>query len=251
MHSLNKTTNPGTTLFIALCFFGICALSSCAKESTAVSPPAVEEPSSIKVGLQGHWELNGNANDKSEHARHGAIIGAISTRDRNGADQGAYQFNGTSDYIQFGNIQELSLGGFGKYTISAWVKPDSAGGCIISKWNGGVSAGWYLDVTGDGTCRSYRNVVPWVSKSLDPVSPDQWHHLLTKYDGEDLYIYVNGQLQAQDPFTSQPSDRQTAMLIGARHSQHKTSGFFQGVIDDVRIWSRDLSQEEIKWLADN
>jgi hypothetical protein len=78
---------------------------------------------------------------------------------------------------------------------------------------------------------------------------NKWYHLLTKYDGSQLYLYVNGELVAQDPFTSQPNDIKTDVLIGANLSHNQIASLFKGVIDDVRIYDRDLTNDEIKWLA--
>lgn len=223
---------------------------SCDKDDSSVSPTE-EEPTSLRVALSGHWDFIGNANDRSKYENHGSVKGAIPVKDRFGMANGAFEFNGKSDYIDLGNITFVSWGGRDAYTISAWVKPDSTGGAIVSKWNGGVLAGWYLDLTNEQMCRSYRNVTPWVTTSVDPVEPGKWHHILTKYDGEDLYIYVDGELQAQQPFSSQPEDFKTNVLIGARHSNYNPSGFFSGVIDEVRLYSRDLDMTEIQWLANH
>jgi hypothetical protein len=236
--------NLATFFFLSIAMI---AFIGCDKDDTAT--PTGEEPTSLRVGLVGHWDFLGNANDLSTKGYHGAVVGAIPAKDRKGKDNSAFQFNGETDYIQLGNITSLGFGGFTPYTIASWVKPDSAFGTIISKWNGGVKAGWYLRVKPDGITTSYRNVVPWTSNALEPIQPNKWYHLLTKYDGSQLYIYVNGELVAQDPFTSQPNDTQTNVLVGALYSQHQVASFFKGVIDEVRIYDRDLTNDEIKWLA--
>lgn len=226
----------------------ILAVAGCDKDDSSVDPKQ-EEPTSLRVGLVGHWDFLGNANDLSTEDNDGAVIGAIPAKDRNGKANSAYEFNGESDYVQLGNIKPLGFGGFSTYAIAAWVKPDSMGGIIASKWNGGISAGWYLRVKSNGICSSYRNVVPWATEAVEPIQPNKWHHVLTQYDGSKLYIYVNGELVAQEPFTSHPNDVTTNVLIGANHSHHVVSGFFKGVIDEVRIYNRDLTKEEIDWLA--
>ena len=245
--SVNVLTMMAMVIFFGLAFF----MSSCTKDESFGETENREEPTSLKVGLVGHWDFRGNANDLSESGFHGAVTGATPTRDRHGRDNGAFSFNGISDHINLGNIEELSFGGFQPYTITSWVRPDTAGGNVISKWNGGVSAGWYLNVKSDMHISSYRNVVPWTAKSVDKVSDNEWVHLATKYDGSTLYVYINGVLQASQPFTSQPYDTRTDVLIGALHSRHKVAGFFQGDIDEVRLYNRDLTDDEIKILASN
>lgn len=224
------------------------AFTSCDKDDNSVDPKQ-EEPTSLRVGLVGHWDFLGNANDLSTKGNNGAVVGAIPTKDRHGNVNSAYQFNGESDYIQLGNIKTIGFGGFTPYTFTAWVKPDTLGGIVVSKWNGGVSAGWYLRVKPSGNVTSYRNVVPWSIDSVDPIEFNQWHHLLTQYDGSTLYIYVDGELVAQQAFTSHPNDVQTNVLIGANHHQYEVNGFFQGAIDEVRVYDRALTATEIEFLS--
>ena len=238
-------------LFIASLMAGMLFFSSsCTKEDAAAADPA-EQLASLKVGLVGHWDFTGNANDLSERSNHGAVVGAIPAEDRFGRPNSAYQFNGSGDHINLGNVTELAFGGFETYTMAAWVKPDSAGGNIISKWNGGVLAGWYLQIKADMHVRAYRNVGPWSTASADPVGENAWTHVAAKYDGSHLTIYINGVLQARQEFTSQPHDHRTDLIIGALHSRYELAGFFHGIIDEVRIYDRDLSDVEIETLAEN
>ena len=252
MNSFNiSLKNP--TIFVALV---ICLIAmttqSCTTDDTAVDPtPKNEEPSSLRVGLSGHWDFLGNANDLSKYGNDGAVNGATPAKDRFGNPNSAFRFDGENDYIDFGNITFLSWGGYDRYTIAAWVKPGQDGGAIVSKWNGGVRAGWYLDITDEMYARTYRNVTPWATSSIDKVEAGDWYHMVAMYDGSDLFIYVNGELQAQQEFRSHTQDFDTPVLIGAKHSQNYPADFFTGVIDEVRLYSRDLSAEEIEWLANN
>ncbi len=224
-------------------------LSACNKENNVEVTPPEETLSSLKVGLVAQWDFLGNANDQSRGEFHGSISGAVPTADRFGNENGAFTFNGSTDYINIGRAPDLAFGGFQPYTMAAWVKPGTGGGNIITKFNGGVLAGWYLQIKDDMHVLSYRNVGPLSTTSLDPVESDQWLHLVSKYDGKTLSIYVNGVLQAQEPFTSHPSDTNTDLLIGAIHSKGDITGYYEGIIDDIRLYNRDLSNEEIAALA--
>ena len=224
-------------------------LLACNKENSAEITPPEETLSSLKVGLVAHWDFLGNANDQSPGEFHGAVSGAMPAADRFGKENGAFAFNGSNDYINIGRAPALAFGGFQSYTMAAWVKPGTAGGNIVTKFNGGVLAGWYLQIKDDMHVRAYRNVGPWSTTSVDPVESDQWMHLVSKYDGKTLSIYINGVLQAQESFTSHPSDTKTDLLIGAIHSRGDITGFYEGVIDEIRLYERDLSNEERAALA--
>ncbi len=75
-------------------------------------------------GLVGYWPFNGNANDESGNSHNGTVTGAVLTSDRYGENNGAYYFDGTSDYIYITNSSLVS----GSYvSISMWVFTDGTG----------------------------------------------------------------------------------------------------------------------------
>ena len=245
-----------SNIIFFICRFVILLLFSCTEEDQGGPPQPPAPPPSINNGLVGFYSFEGNADDLSGHNFHGSVNGATPTANRHGSPNAAYRFDGKDDYISLGNVEEMSFGGFEDYTLAAWVQPAMGEGgtnIIVSKWNGGVLAGWYLAVTPEGNAISYRNVVPWTARSAVSISSGEFVHLITSYDGEkrELYLYINGVLAETAPFTSQPHDRQTPVLIGALHSRHDVSGFYEGVIDEVRIYDRLLSSEEITYLAEN
>lgn len=213
------------------------------------------EPDSISLGLIGHWDFDGNADDLSAKENHGVIAGARLSNDRNGKSNAAYSFDGVDDFINVGGSRDLllSFGGVTSYTISAWVKPQDVDyrNIFISKFDGGVSAGWYLARETDGHIQSYRNVTPWAAKSLQSYNENAWMHCLASYDGSRLKIYVNGQIQADDPFAPNTTDLSTDILIGASHSGGSPTNFYKGDIDEIRLYNRALTETEIAFLANN
>ena len=220
-------------------------------ETAPVNPP----PPSVNNGLVAYFSFEGNADDLSGNNFHGSVQGARPTADRFGNQNGAYLFDGTDDFISLGNVEEMSFGGAETYTMAAWVRVDSTErtNIIVSKWNGGVLAGWYMGVTNERKAIAYRNVVPWTSSTEEEVTADEFVHLIASYDGEtrELMLYINGELLATQPFRTQPHDRRTPVLIGALHSRNEVANFYQGVIDDIRIYDRLLNEEEITYLSEN
>ena len=248
MTSSNTPTRKKSLLAIAaLCISIFFTMQSCVTDDSV--NPTAQEPESLQVLLGAHWTMDGHANDASKYHNDGAVRGAVPTKDRFGRSGMAFSFDGMDDYIDFGNITYLSWGGYEPYTMAAWVKPGENGGSVVSKFNGGVSAGWYMDVKSDLHVSTYRNVVPWATASADAMEIGEWYHLVAMYDGRDLYIYINGELQQQQYFRSQPQDFETNVLVGARFSQNYPANFFNGSIDDVRLYTRTLDMEEIQWLA--
>lgn len=211
--------------------------------------------SSLKIGLLAHLAFEGNADDISNEAYTGSVVGASITSDRKGNPTGAYYFDGKDDYINYGNLTKLGLGSFAEYTITSWVKPERSDEnirtIIISKWNGGVFAGWYLGVNPDSTAITYRNVVPWATYGIEPIIWGEYVHLACTYDGQNLTLYVNGEVDNSVPFSSHPNDVYTDVLVGASHSQNNIVPSFKGNIDGIRIYNRVLDREEMKYLAEH
>ena len=236
-----------------LILLAVLLLGSCDKETTEVTPPVETAPTTLSEGLIFHAPLAGNANDRSDGGLQGQVTGAVSVPDRNGVMNEAYRFDGEDDLINFGPAPALALGGAQPYTMTAWVKPEDLDEgepeFVISKFNGGVSAGWYLGLNAEHRVRAYRNVEPWSTVGDQTIPSGQYVHLATTFDGRTLSVYVNGILQNATGFRTQPADQQTNVLLGATYAQSEPVGFFEGVIDDVRIYDRVLTGEEMTWLA--
>lgn len=232
--------------------------TSCVVTEDDEATPGVEEemePSSLSIGLLFHAPFSGNADDVSTNRLSSTITGATITSDRNGKMNEAYRFDGENDYINFGQANHLGLGGAQPYTMTAWVKPENTDHdsriTIVSKFDGGVSAGWYLAVNGENKAQAYRNVSPWATYGEGVFPRNQYVHLASVFDGANLSLYVNGRLDATRPFRTHPNDTRTETLVGATFNRGTPNSFFKGTIDDVRIYNRVLTEDELAWLADN
>ena len=82
------------------------------------------------------------------------------------------------------------------------------------------------------------------------VSPtdNQWHHLVGTADGSRTRIYVDGVLVDEDVFTSNGINSTQTLAIGQDNGVNGGSYFFNGKIDDVRIYNRALSAAEVGQL---
>lgn len=216
-------------------------------------PDPEMEPSSLSVGLVFHVPFSGNADDVSINDLSGTVTGATITTDRHGATNEAYRFDGVDDFINYGAAPELALGDVASYTMTAWVKLEDRGDAqrntVVSKFNGGVAAGWYLAVNANEEIQAYRNNVPWSVSGTPTVPYGEYVHIASSYDGSNLSVWLNGQLNGTIGFGRNDHDRMTDLLIGGAHSSSQVVPLLKGTVDDVRIYNRVLTQEELTWLA--
>jgi|GEM_PF-3879536 len=236
------------TALLALVF----NFSACSNDDDDNIPPdPIVEPASLSQGLVMYIPFEGSATDKVDPTRTGIKVDVDLTADRNGNSDGAYSFNGNTSYINFGNIEEIAFGGFEPYSFSVWMKADSINKStiVMSKFDQGVRAGWFMGLGADGNVSSYRHFPPWSTASPSAIEWNKYVHVTYIYDGEAFQFYINGQLDHTKEFNRTDYDRITDVLVGARHSQSSPVPSFKGSIDDIRIYNRVLTQEEIDFLS--
>jgi hypothetical protein len=154
----------------------------------------------------------------------------------------AIRFDGQNDYISIPDNTSLPSGN-NAYTLEAWIKPDAMGDRGIVGWGpwGTPSAVNALRLMGNGSIRHY-----WWGNDLDVqvgnLADGSWHHVAATFDGTTRKVYVDGVLKGSDtPSTHRVPIRAQNIRIGSTNNGE----FFKGSIDDVGIWSRALTQEEI------
>jgi hypothetical protein len=173
---------------------------------------------------------------------------------------GAYEFDGVGDFINCTNSSSLNLNG--SMAIEVWIRPamshETTGnnyGVLAKATNPRWS--WQLrfggaDGGGTNTDRlgfQFNNntndqAVPgaWVNVDRNLVS-GQWYHIVGTYNGTHAKIYLNGVLNDTKP-VNRIQTSVAPLVIG----HEGWNNFFNGTIDDVRIYNRSLSAEQINIL---
>ena len=72
-----------------------------------------------------------------------------------------------------------------------------------------------------------------------------WEHVAMVYDGSTLQFYLNGNAQTSTPVTGYIENRHCPMVIGQK-GLDQSSGFFTGYMDELRVYTRALSANEVK-----
>ena len=198
-------------------------------------------------GLVGYWPFNGNANDQSGNGLNGAINGATLTTDRFGNSNSSYEFNGTSNIINFGSSQ--SLINLSNFTYSLWINRSSncADDAIIisnygGNWEGNLLFG---KLTGSGNTQIRLHKLNQIIGSETDIVDNQWINLVAVKDLNSIKIYKNGVLIQATDLTNFVSINNTSFPFVIGGGGWGNSNYFMGKVDDLGVWNRALSQSEI------
>ncbi len=196
-------------------------------------------------GLVAYYPFNGNANDMSGNNYHGVVHGATLTSNRGGYPNSAYHFNGSSDYIEIPGSNQLHC--TSGHTLAAWVRFTVSSGLrvVVGKHISGYGNGYYLMLRPAPTVEYYINSEPGLQSSGN-YNDGNWHFLTGVFDGTEMKLYIDGQLKTSQARTYSTTNDST-LLIGKHHSG-VANDFFDGDIDDIRLYSIPLSATEILQL---
>ena len=245
--------------FMAIMAAGIVAVSlaqwAAFDDHYFAARPAVEAWTPIS-NLVAHYKMNDNAANTVVTDSKGSING---TNQRNtaavsvsGKIGGALSFNGTSDYTSLGDNFFYSS----NFTFAAWATRTNAwsqsvlmgGGHPGGRFSEAMLARWDWATMGFGW-QWYNGVYKYAAATND-LNLGQWYHYAGSYDGQTIRYYVNGVEINSAACTSAPVDTKKAFLIGAVN--WPDPGFrWGGVIDDVRIYDRALSSNEVYRIWNN
>ena len=210
------------------------------------------------AGLVAHWKLDEASGltvaDSSGSGNNGALIGMTGTEWTAGILDGALMLNGSDQYVDFGNPTSLQL--TGEVTISAWVKMEADNDAymgIAGKMGGstGANRGFVLVKHTDDVFRLWFVTDGNFSGADSDVTyfDTNWHHLVGVISGDTGSLYVDGVKQAIEA-QGELQDSGDYAFIGRQYDDDSNSGrFWNGTIDDVRIYDRALTAGEAAGLA--
>lgn len=204
--------------------------------------------------LMGHWKFDegsgSTALDSSGNSRHGTLVGDATYTVQTPPsisfpDPYSLSLDGTGD----GVTTPLSLNNLAEFTLAGWAYPRSAQ----------ASEGWFgaNDVFefffGSSTSLNcWTGINAFVSWSFagDPGFLNNWHHITCLGTGSSVILYVDGEevaRQNHEPTNNYGSGDNFSIGIGVQNGG--TDGPFDGYIDDVRVYSRALTPQEMEGLG--
>ena len=197
---------------------------------------------------------NGVIHDASGAGNDGSVYGAKWIPE--GKFGGAYQFRITNvtDRIVIPNSDLLNPG---YITVSAWIKTTDTDGFfnrIVDK--GCDEKSYTLCLGGDWEGKSYRGQPLFELSGRaafgPPAGDGRWHHVAGTYDGQVNKLYLDGVERGQDKGHHGPIGKNNWDLCVGNNVIEDAGGEFlayDGLIDEVRVYNRALSADEIKMLA--
>lgn len=220
--------------------------------------------SMIDSSLVAYYPFNGNDSDYSVYGNHPIFNNATFTTDRFGYQAGAYKFNGQNTFIQVPNSSSLNTGN--KVSICAWVKVSGFyygrchGNMIMQKADNGNVPNPYALVFSDGYYTNGQNCngsIPdtlqqtfgftYAGDTTQKIDKERWYFICGTYDGAYAKFYVNGKLVSINfipaKFFNNPHD----LFIG-KLNDWQYPYWFNGSIDELRIYNRALNKNEIRQL---
>ena len=203
-------------------------------------------------GLVGWWPFNGNANDESGNGNNGAVNGATLTVDRFGNNGKAYSFDGVNDFINFSSNTSFNI--LSDVTISCWSKTISN---ISSQqqliWFGDSQSGkdpYSVAINSNNYFYFRRDVASGTTiRQINSLSTfnSNYYHIVGTYNSSTnrMKIYINGLIQ--DSVNADYSINYTTqnMYLNFGVANNGTQQFYKGSLDDIGIWNRALTQQEI------
>jgi hypothetical protein len=226
-----------------------------------------DNSSALNVGLIAYYPFNGNANDASGNGNNGVIHGAQFVNDRNGQINSACYFDGNFSYIDIGNSAKIKRYQ-NDYSVTGWIKLNnfsSTYNSIIMSNRNWLTPSISGSMIGVGGLLGYlprkiefiNNAIPTNDiYSFDylgsdtQINLDNWYYFTIsyKYNGDSsniVKIYVNGSLESQKVMGETIDPLEVNTFLGCESILTPKDYSLNGYLDEVRIYSRVLTDSEI------
>lgn len=216
----------------------------------------------VTSGLVGEWKFDEDAAststttyDATGNNNNGTLVNSPARATSTCKISNCLSFDGISNYVNFAASSALNV--TGNQTVSLWVKSDTAiaNADIAGRWLSSVDNKKVWRLRTDSTYLTFRVSADGVTNSADAtttissVVDGNLHHIAAVYDGSAIAVYVDGTLRGSTAYSGGLfSNVNTILRVGASSSGGAIAAYFKGLIDDVRIYNRALSADEVKRL---
>ncbi|MCK5607229.1 DUF2341 domain-containing protein, partial [Candidatus Pacearchaeota archaeon] len=210
----------------------------------------------------GVWHLNEDPSgvpsqikDSTIPASDGATYGTMTSSDQvSGKVGGALDFDGSNDYVDFGNPGEMQI--TGEITVQAWFKVDYVGNdYIVAKHGGSGFRGWDISFDDDSGIapdgwimfRYSTDGVNMITTGYERVRVNQWYHVVGVFKpNEYSKMFFNGTQVAIITAGVPPSMNDPTLPVRIGRRSDISTSYVDGIIDEVRISNIARSND---WIA--
>lgn len=223
-----------TSIFITFCISLFCSIGIQAQQN--------------QNGLIAHYLFNGDAKDESGNSNHGTAYGGTNyDMDRFGSSCGALHFDGIDGYVSVPDSRSLRSP-YQELSISVWFKLDQGAGAI--KWMTVLCKSDSSEELPESPQYRFQTTNQTVSISTEftenfvkDVAYGQWHHYALTYNGQEISTFLDGQIFFSFPYNGVFIENKMPLEIG--RDMPGALEYFSGSFDDLRIFNRGLSAQEI------
>ncbi|GKY89317.1 hypothetical protein STA1M1_31860 [Sinisalibacter aestuarii] len=209
---------------------------------------------SVPYGLVGYWRLDETSGTTAFDSSGNGNDGTVTDTDFSlSTAEGVIGNSFTSfDVNDRATVSDSSvLNPSSEITVSAWVRSTvDYRQRLVEKWNGSNDYQLWIEASSNGSTAAVFEVgtssgSTWAFGTTPVGNENEWFLLTGTYDGTNVNIYVNGVLENSTPQTGTLNDGSNDLIIG-----NGSGGAFNGNIDDVRIYNRALTPDEVWQLYD-
>ena len=212
-------------------------------DATATVTLTIDNSVIVTNGLVAYYSFDdGNVTDWSGN-NNGFNMGALPSTDTPGGEGQSLEFDGYASYLQI----PYNLFGGGPWSYNMWFKT-TQNATTYRTFFGTNSSDAYMTIYSEGKLYIKTGSYNWMTNSISSFFNSQWHMLTITYNGSLASLYIDGVLfeVKQNSGLKWPSIC-TNSYIGGNMAQ-STHYFFNGKLDNIRTYSRALTENEIRAL---
>ena len=238
LHILGSTTTTSTS--------STSTTTSSTTSTSTTSSTSTTTP--VGNGLVLYYDFDvdesGIVSDESGKGHTGTVFGVVEPAV--GAIAGAFRFDGENDFI---NVPDSDLLDASIFSASVWIKPENACNSmvILSKYSISQNVGWHFgrNALQEIAFQGGNGMLPSRNVTTTETYNEGWYHVVVINMGTQAVLYVDGKFEA-DGGGMGISPNALSMNIG--RDRFTGESFFDGLIDDVRFYNRELTYTEIQTL---
>jgi len=213
-----------------------------------VAPPTVAPPNADS-SLVGWWKLDEDsgdiASDSSGQSKHGRLEGDPVWMPTGGIMNGALELDGTGDQVTVADAGDFGI--TNAMSVAVWMRIPQTGRPFEYAW--GYDTYDTPRLMRDGTGTTFKFVGGGITggEAGANLGDAGWHHVVAVADGVNYNLYVDGSLGGQAPYSGDIKTYNNWVIGNAYGDDARR---FVGALDDMRVYNRALTQEEIQLIVE-